>query len=176
MSLSMTSIASIPRSPSSAPQRAFSLFVLVLSLAVIGGALVFQYGVGLVPCELCLAERYAWYAAIPLAGLFLIAPASLGRFAAPLFLLLFLASAGLAFYHVGVEQHVFAGPTACTAGKLQGGSIEDMTKALLATPEVQCDEVQWSLLGISLSGFNLILSLSVVVVAARIWLTRKEHA
>ena len=151
--------------------KRLSLFVLVLSLAVIGGALFFQYARGLVPCELCLAERWPWYAAIPLGAIGLAwTPRRWPRGVALLFGLVFLGSAALAFYHVGVEKHFLPGPTACTAAALGGGSIEDMTRALLETPEVLCDEVQWSLFGISLAGFNLILSLIAVAAALRNWL------
>ncbi|HLY55084.1 MAG TPA: disulfide bond formation protein B [Stellaceae bacterium] len=149
------------------PAAELSLAILVLSLAVIGGALAFQYWGGLVPCELCLAQRWPWYGAIPLAALFL-ARRPPGVIAPALFALIFLGSAGLAFYHAGVEQHVFAGPTACTAPKLTG-SIEEMTKALMATPNVLCDQVQWSLFGISLAGWNLAASLVAVALSARAW-------
>ena len=152
------------------PAGEASVAILVLSLGVIGGALVFQYVVGLVPCELCFAERWAWYAAIPLAALFLVwQPPAVARLLPLLFGALFLGSAGLAFYHVGVEQHVFAGPTACTAGRLAGGSLEEMTRALMATPVVLCDEVQWSLFGISLAGWNLVASVLAIAVAVRAW-------
>jgi disulfide bond formation protein DsbB len=144
-----------------------TLAILLLALASIGGVWFFQLVVKLVPCELCYSERWAWYAAIPLAALALAARQS--RWAVRLFVPLFLASAGLAFYHVGVEQHFFAGPSACTAPSTAGMSVEDLTKALLATPPVRCDEVQWSLFGISLAGFNLIASLVAAGLAAWSW-------
>ena len=149
------------------PATELSLVILVLSLAIIGGALAFEHWGGLVPCELCLAQRWPWYGAIPLAALFLLWRPP-GVVVPALFALIFLGSAGLAFYHVGVEQHVFAGPTACTAPKLTG-SIEDMTRALMATPNVVCDQVQWSLFGISLAGWNLVASLGAVALSARAW-------
>ena len=146
--------------------------VFGLSVLVIGGALIFEYGIGLVPCELCLLERWPWYAAIALSALALaLRQPGLTRAAVLLFLVLFAASSGLAFYHVGVEQHVFAGPTACTAAPLGGHSAEDLLKSLQATPVVRCDEPQWSLFGISLAGWNLVASL---VMLALCWFGRRR--
>jgi disulfide bond formation protein DsbB len=140
------------------------LLVLVASAALVGGALLFQYVGNLAPCELCLYQRWPYYAAIPLSLVALLAgrrPATLGLLA--LCALLFIAGGALAFYHVGVEQHWFAGPTACTGGISAGGSVEDFTKRLLETPPVRCDQIAWSLFGISLAGWNFLASLALVI-------------
>src|SRR3954464_4368737 len=98
--------------------RAFSGFVLAVSAAVLGAALLSQYWAGLAPCELCLLQRWPWAAAIFVA---LLALGSGSRAAMPWVALLlaavFALSVAFAFYHVGVEQHWFAGPTACTANR-----------------------------------------------------------
>jgi disulfide bond formation protein DsbB len=138
--------------------------VFILSVLVIGGALFFQYAVGLVPCELCLLQRWPWYGAIVLSGLVLaIGRPALARPAALGLALLFLVSTGFAIYHVGVEQHIFAGPTACTAPSFAGMSPAELLKLLQATPVVRCDDVQWSLFGVSLAGFNLVASIGLLV-------------
>ncbi len=138
--------------------------VFLLSVLVIGGALFFQYAVGLVPCELCLLQRWPWYAAIVLSAVVaVLRRPALARPAAALFALLFLVSTGFAIYHVGVEQHIFAGPTACTAPSFAGMSIAERLKLLQSTPPVRCDEVQWALFGVSLAGFNLIASIGMVI-------------
>lgn len=145
--------------------------VLVLSVLVIAGALFFEYGLGLVPCELCLLERWPWYAAIAVSAALLVLRRPGAAWVAPVvFVALFLASSGVAFYHVGVEQHVFAGPDACAAPDLGGGSVEDLLKKLQATPVVRCDEPQWSLFGVSLAGFNLlgsVLMLALILAGSR---------
>src|SRR5581483_5870737 len=110
----------------------------------------FQYAGHLEPCELCLAERWPYYIAIALS---LVALARAAR-PAPLWLgllaLVFLASAGLAAYHVGVEQHWIAGPTACTGtGVGVAKTVEELRRMLENQQPVRCDEIQWSFLGIS---------------------------
>ena len=72
--------------------------------------------------------------------------------------LLFAASAALAYYHVGVEQHWFAGPSACTGSVTGASSIEALKAQLLARQPVNCDEPAWRLFGISLAGWNLLAS------------------
>src|SRR5712691_3668491 len=96
--------------------RAFAGFVLIASGAVLGTALLSQYWGGLQPCELCLLQRWPWDAAIAIA---LVAALAGSRPALPWVALIlagtFAVSVAFAFYHLGVEQHWFAGPSACTA-------------------------------------------------------------
>jgi len=144
--------------------RPIALTILAVSLAMSAGALLFEYAGGLAPCELCLAERWPYYAAIALAILALAA----GRHAVPwwigLAVLIFAASTVLAAYHVGVEQHWIAGPTACSGFTIgPGTTAEDLRKMLEAREAVRCDEIQWALFGVSLAGWNLIVSLLLLV-------------
>ncbi|MGH6979703.1 MAG: disulfide bond formation protein B [Stellaceae bacterium] len=142
--------------------------VLVLSAAIVGVALLSQYWGRLVPCELCLYERWPYYAVIALTALaLLVGRRGTSRAALALAALIFVVGAVLAFYHVGVEQHWFTGPSACTAAPLGSGSVADLRKQLLATPVVRCDEVQWSFAGVSLAGLNLLGSVLMAVVSWR---------
>src|ERR1700751_4436529 len=99
----------------SADRARFPTAVLVASVAVLGTALISQYWGGLAPCELCLAQRWPWAAAIAISLISLLFG---NRSALPWVALLlsavFAIGSGLAFYHVGVEKHWFAGPEACT--------------------------------------------------------------
>lgn len=139
---------------------AIPLITLIGAIGVIGGALFSQYVGGLEPCELCLLERWPYYIGIPL-----LAVAVVGRrrpiVTVPVFTivaLLFSAGTAVAVYHVGVEQHWFAGPTACTDPLTEATSIEALKAQLMALQPVRCDVVQWSLFGVSLAGWNLIFS------------------
>ncbi len=137
---------------------------------MVGAALLAQYWGGLVPCELCLYQRWPYYAVIALMALTLaIGRRGISRVALALAALIFIAGAGLAFYHLGVEQHWFAGPTACTGGGLAGGSIDEIRRRLLATPVARCDVAQWSVMGVDpLVSGNLVVSLVLFVVSWRL--------
>jgi disulfide bond formation protein DsbB len=135
------------------------LLALAGTLAVLGGAFAFQYLGGLAPCEICLVERWPYYATIPVA-LLAASPhprAADLRVGGCVVALIFLAGSAVAFYHVGVEQHWFAGPTACT-GSGGAASIDQLRALLLTQQPVRCDAPQWSLFGVTLAGFNLIAS------------------
>jgi disulfide bond formation protein DsbB len=140
--------------------RVFAGFVLIASAAVLGTALLSQYWGGLAPCELCLQQRWPWSAAIAISLIALLVgnrPAS--PWVALVLALVFATSVAFAFYHVGVEQHWFAGPTACTGGGTGATSMDELRRQILATAPVRCDEVPWSLFGVSLAGWNLLASL-----------------
>jgi disulfide bond formation protein DsbB len=140
--------------------RRFPVFVLAASAAVLGGALLSQYWGGLAPCELCVLQRWPWAAAIVIA---LIAITIGGRLALPWVALLlaavFAIGSALAFYHVGVEKHWFAGPGACTGAATAADTVEALKARILGQMPVRCDEAAWSLWGISLAGWNLLASL-----------------
>src|SRR3954452_13501718 len=146
------------------PTRAFTAFVLGASAIVLGGALASQYWGVLAPCELCLLQRWPWGIAIVIA---FIATMVGSRPALPWVALLLAAvsvvSGGLAFYHVGVEQHWFAGPTACSGAATAADTLEALKAQILHQQPVRCDEPAWLLWGISLAGWNLLASMVMTV-------------
>ena len=136
------------------------LIALILPLALLGGALGSQYLGGLHPCEMCYWQRWPHGAAIAAAALAFTAPAESSR-SRNLTLLAALAitiSGIIGVYHAGVEAKIFEGFTQCTT-LATGGSTADMLKQITAAPLVRCDQVQWSFLGISMAGWNAVLSL-----------------
>jgi disulfide bond formation protein DsbB len=136
--------------------RAARLIALLLPLALLGGALGSQYIGGLYPCEMCYWQRWPHGAAILLAALaFTSSPMSKRSIALILLAAFAIAISGaIGVYHAGVEAGIFEGFTTCTA--TAGLTLDDLMKV----PLVRCDQVQWSLFGISLAGWNAIFSLS----------------
>jgi disulfide bond formation protein DsbB len=125
------------------------------SAATLGAGFFFQHVIGLVPCELCIWQRWPHVAAVVLGGLAL----ALGRrLALALAAAALVAGAGIAAYHVGVEQHWWQGPTTCGAPDFGTLTPQQMLEALRAAPIVRCDEIPWSLFGISMAGYNALLS------------------
>jgi disulfide bond formation protein DsbB len=129
---------------------------LFVPLALMAGALGSQYLGHLVPCEMCMWQRFPHYAAIVAAALAILLRRS--SLSLPLTLvagLLILTSGGIGAFHAGVEYKWWPGPQHCTGTVAPGA---DFLKRLLSAPVVRCDEPQWTLFGISLAGFNFILS------------------
>ena len=133
------------------------------SLVLLLGAFAFQYLGGLAPCHLCLLQRWPHTIAVALG---LLVRAWPRRGLAVLAGLVVLAGAGIALYHVGVEQAWWAGPSSCTAPAPDAQSSGQLLDQILATPVVLCDQVSWSLWGISMAGWNAFASL----VLAFLWL------
>jgi disulfide bond formation protein DsbB len=136
------------------------------SAALLAGALAFQYWGGLQPCVLCLWQRYAHVGVMGFAMLAFV----LGRTPTGGLLLIAsglaaLAGAGIAGFHVGVEQHWWQGTSECGSTLGPAATIDELRARLLAQPVVRCDEVAWSLFGISMAGYNFILSLALAAFA-----------
>ena len=146
------------------------LAVVAVSLAALAAAFASQIWGGLEPCVLCIYQRYIYGAAIAV-GLVIIGltrwPA-LGRLGMALAALVFLAGAGTAFFHVGVEQLWWQGTAACHGPVFDPKlSLDELAEAMMNTRFVSCDQIPWSLFGISIAGYNVLASLGLA--AASLW-------
>ena len=154
------------------------LVAALASTALMAGALYFQYVVGLPPCDLCHWQRYPHLASIAL-GLAAVASLAAPRlayvFALAAIAALFV-TAGIGVFHVGVEQHWWQGPQACS-GQIPGGlSPAELKKYLFSAKMVRCDQAAWSMWGISMAGWNAILSAGVaILLSLGIGRHLKEH-
>lgn len=143
------------------------LFLLGLASAgVLAAALVFQYGFGYQPCILCLWQRGPYGAVIVFALLAVLFGRMRGVADALLVAsgLALLGGAGIAAYHVGVEQHWWAGTASC-GGAGGAATLEDLRAMVMAAPVVQCDQIQWQMFGVSMAGYNVLVSLVMAVFA-----------
>ncbi len=146
---------------------------LVLALAVTGYVLFSQYVQGYQPCELCWRERWPWYALIALGIAGIILPS---RLILALVAVTFMVSAGLGLHHAGVEQHWWAGPSACTSDNSGARSVAELKAMMLRQKQViQCDQPTWTLFGLSMATFNFLVSL-IAAVAAIVLFMRSRHA
>ncbi len=144
------------------PEQVIFLFLLVCA-GVLLTALGLEYLAGYAPCELCLKERWAYYAGIPLAiGAIGLIGAGRAPWAAGLIGLAglgLLANAGLGLYHAGVEWHWWAGPSTCTGGSALAQTPEEMLKQLQNQKIVRCDQPALYVLGLSLAAWNVPIGL-----------------
>ena len=144
---------------------------LLIPAALLAGAWGFQLIGHLYPCEMCHWQRWPHYAALPLALLAFVP----GMPQRPLVMLAALAiavSGAIGVAHAGVEYHWWQGFTPCTSTFSSGG---DTLSAIMTAPVVRCDAPQWTFAGISLAGFNAVISLGGALVIAFL-LTRRSRA
>lgn len=133
---------------------------LLLPAALLGGAWGSQLIGGLIPCEMCQWQRWPHYAALPLAAVAFFVREQARAVLVVLAALLIAVSGVIGVLHAGVEYHWWNGFTACTAPvALTGATPAERLAALMRQPIVRCDTAQWTLVGISLAGFNALFSL-----------------
>ncbi|MCB1390661.1 MAG: disulfide bond formation protein B [Rhodobacteraceae bacterium] len=140
------------------------------SAALLGGALFFQYVVGLAPCELCILQRWPHLVAFILGIVVWFVPQAwlmaLGAAAAA-------TASGLGVYHTGVERGWWEGPTHCSGTlDLSTLSPQQALEAIMQAPVVRCTDVAWEMLGLSMASWNAILSAGLVAV----WLIAMRRA
>jgi disulfide bond formation protein DsbB len=158
------------------PPAACAGFAAAGAALVLGAALAFQHIGGLAPCVLCYLQRYPYWAAIPLAAAAALTAPRAPRMAAVLLGLAaaaFLTDAGIAAFHVGVEQKWWQGTAECGGTQSAAASIDELRARLLAAPIVRCDEAAWRLFGISMAGYNFLAALALALVSGhatrRLW-------
>ncbi|WP_299326172.1 disulfide bond formation protein B [Parasphingopyxis sp.] len=142
---------------------------LAVPVALLAGALGSEHLGGLYPCEMCHWQRWPHYAAVPLALLAIVLRnGGAGTFFLWLSALAIFVSGAIGVFHAGVEYGFWEGITGCAAIPANSG---DFLADIASTPIIACDRPQWTLFGISLAGFNAIISIGAAMVIG--WLIRK---
>jgi disulfide bond formation protein DsbB len=153
------------------PALAAALAIAAIAAATLAGAWFFQLVLDIRPCPLCLEQRYAYYLALPLGALVAWAaarhaPRAVTVAGLVLLALAALANAWLGGYHAGVEWGFWQGPTECSGPVLDLGKAGSLFDNLDKVKVIRCDEVQWRFLGLSLAGYNVLISLLMAALAA----------
>ncbi len=162
-------VAARPLLDRNEPSMTAAIIIAILGTATVLGALFFEHVIKLAPCPLCLDQRYAYYYSVPLAAMVILGVIyranprvlMLAMFAITA---LMLWTAGLGVYHSGIEWKLWLGPQECS-GTPTIGPIRNLEEALKNSRIVRCDEAQWRFLGLSLAGYNVLISLGLAAVA-----------
>ncbi|MGN3974606.1 disulfide bond formation protein B [Tsuneonella sp. SYSU-LHT278] len=153
----------------SASDKLAQRLALAVPALLLGGAYLSEYGFGLYPCEMCWWQRYPHFAAIGFAVFSTVAAPKRLWIALAGFAIL--ASGGIGAYHAGVEYGWWEGMTACSSPAAAGG---DPLESIMNAPLVRCDQVPWSLFGISLAGWNALISTGTALAILRLLGLRSE--
>ncbi|WP_192966676.1 disulfide bond formation protein B [Phycobacter azelaicus] len=139
------------------------------SAALLLGAFGFQYLGDMPPCKMCYWQRYPHGAAIGIGALALFLSGSalpyLGALAP-------LSTSAIGAFHAGVEQGWWEGPSTCTSGPVTGLTPEQLMEQIMAAPLVRCDEIPWEMFGLSMAGWNAVISLGLALV----WFAAARHS
>jgi disulfide bond formation protein DsbB len=153
---------------STRPALGAALAIFLLAAATISGAWIFQAS-GYAPCELCLKERLPYYAGLGVSALAIgfawRGPRSLCLVAFAILFVIFAFSAGFGVYHAGVEWRYWPGPADCTGSFQKASSPAEFLKQLQTIKVVPCDEVALRILGLSLAGWNAVISAALAALA-----------
>ncbi|WP_170381065.1 disulfide bond formation protein B [Ruegeria atlantica] len=137
------------------------------SAAMLLGAWGFQHLGGMAPCKMCIWQRYPHGAAVVIGALALVLPRVnllplLGALAA-------LTTAVIGVFHAGVELKWWEGPTSCTSGDIGGLSTQELMDQIMSAPLVRCDEIPWEMFGLSMAGWNAVISGGLMLVWLAAW-------
>lgn len=151
------------------------LFLAAASLAALAGAYTAEYGFGLKPCELCLWQRvpYALIAVLFTLSCFFRTSAVQSGLRWVMAALMVL-EAGLAAYHVGVEQHFFAGLEGCSGGNAGAQTLDALRAAILDAPLVMCSQPSFYFLGLTMAAWNAVYA-SILAGLSLFLLLRHHH-
>lgn len=140
------------------PPAALILATLAAA-AALATAYIAQYVYGHAPCELCYWQRGPLWAVVVAGPVLLLGGRRWASAALLIVAVLFLIEAGIALFHIGVEQFWWAGTEACTAKPAAGTDAASLREQLLGTPVATCDKIGWTFLGLSMATWNLPFSL-----------------
>ncbi|WP_439485628.1 disulfide bond formation protein B [Blastomonas fulva] len=143
--------------------RIAAWLALLIPAFLLGGALVSQYVFGLYPCEMCYWQRWPHWAALALGGIAVLSVRRVQGLAVGMAALaaIAIATSGLiGGFHAGVEYGWWEGLTTCATSVPAGATTDDVLNSIMAAPLVRCDAAPWSMFGISLAGYNFLLSLA----------------
>ena len=145
------------------PPRLFALGIAAVSAFSLAAALTAQFGFGLLPCTLCLYQRipFSLNILLGLVGRFS-KSAKVTSYTIALSGMSFLVNSGIAFYHSGVERKWWTGLQGCSTPDMSG-TIEEVMARIAATNVTRCDEIPWSLFGLSMANYNVVMCLGLAI-------------
>ena len=142
--------------------------IALMAVGALAFAFVVQFGFGIEPCILCLWQRapFGIAAMLTIAAILSRPYGARTRYLLIACTVVFLIGAGLAVFHTGVELHWWIGTTGCSIQPLHGSSPEDLRLELLRTAVARCDQISWTLLGFSMTNWNIPFSLGLALYSA----------
>ncbi len=153
----------LPRSVLLSPRKVI-IVTAITSASLLLGVFILQYFVGIKPCSLCITQRWP-HALVLMLSLCALLPI-MAKFRRPILALISLAfatTASVGAYHLSIEFGWVTGPATCS-GNITGDTVEELRRQLMAQPFTKCNDIAWSLFGVSLAGYNFFISTVLTIV------------
>ena len=150
----------------------WTFIILVISIAVISTALIAEYFYRILPCKMCIFQRYSYYALIILSVIFLLLKKQNDRFYYLIAEIILIIGLFFSIWHVGIENNLINGPVGCSSSIKDINNIIDLKKHIINTHIIACDQINWAFLGISFAIYNTLLQLALLA-ANSIFLIKK---
>ena len=153
--------------------------LFILSILAIGSALLAEHFFDLVPCKMCLKQRHAYYAIIPLISIFYVLNKKNNIWLHILNEIAILYGLFYAVWHVGIEQNILPGPTSCSGILLKTNSLQNLKEQISNQAIVNCSDISWSILGLSAASINsllllFILTFNTILIVSNFYDTKKN--
>ena len=153
----------LPRSVLLSPHKVI-IVTAITSASLLLSVFILQYFVGIKPCSLCITQRWP-HALVLMLSLCALLPI-MAKFRRPILALISLAfatTASVGAYHLSIEFGWVTGPATCS-GNITGDTVEELRRQLMAQPFTKCNDIAWSLFGVSLAGYNFLISTVLTIV------------
>ena len=137
--------------------------LFLLSIIALGSALIAEYFFSLMPCKMCIKQRYPYYFIILIIPIFYFFRKIQSIWLQTMNQLAILYGLFYSVWHVGIEQKIFNGPESCSGIKSVANSLKDLKDQIANQPVVNCSEVSWVIFGISAATINSVLLLLILV-------------
>ena len=151
----------------------WTFFILLISIAVISTALIAEYFFGILPCKMCIFQRYSYYALIILSIIFFLLKKQNHKFYYLTVEAILIVGLFFSIWHVGIENDLINGPRGCSSAIKDINNIIDLKKHILNTPIIACDQINWTFLSISFAIYNTLLQL-LLITTNSIFLIKKN--
>ena len=151
----------------------WTFFILTISFTVICIALIAEYFYGILPCKMCIFQRYSYYALIIISIVFLLLKKQNNRFYFLITEIILIVGLFFSIWHVGIENDLISGHLGCSSSIKDINNIVDLKKHITNTPIIACDQINWAFLGISFAIYNTSLQL-ILLITNSIFLIKKN--
>ena len=137
--------------------RYWGVILFFISVVTISSALIAEYFFHILPCQMCLNQRYPYYFIISIFIVFYFIKKTSSIWLYVLTELAVLYGLFYSMWHVGIEQNLLTGPSSCSGRLEEAASVSDLKEQILNQPIISCSEISWSMLGLSAATLNSLL-------------------